>query len=886
MDIGPISSLSASSPHNKGPRPLKENSAMATQTQAKIVIKGQNEVKDAVRGASNDLMSLTQTIQKVGNAFRSAFTVTAVIGAVKQLGSAIGTMVTEDFGEANRAYAQLAMALGDSTAYDEVVANIDRLSKQTLAANGDIEAMVAELAALGKSADEINAISDASVALSNVTGKDLSSSMTIMLATLNGTTTQLKRMGIDLGDLTEEELKSGAAIEIVNDRFGRYSEMLAETDLNQSLKNMSETWGDIKEKIGGVVSYNFGPLLRQLDAGFEAFGQNVNSVTTYVGAVIANLPEVFSLAMDTVGKVIARTFRWETIKTIVVDMVKNIGSLLAALFEGMLKAIPDFLKTAGAGIVEWIAYIALNLKMEIKKAVTDAVNSLGEWLSGTWFGRLFGLGDGMAAFSFDMSADEAAAAELKRSYQEAFGGFGDVFSEHIGNAVDAVKESGQGFADTFTGLYGDIMTDYSSQLSQIIGPELAEIRSAADAADQSAILEQIAANTAKTGTSPTASSDEGSTDESITSSISALVSTVEDEGGSLEDALQAIIDEYSSAMNDIVIPGFERVDDTLKSTDATSTLSQIEENTRDDGSDAAATGYRSLGDRLLESAESSVSSIFSRLTESARSSANPFIAIIGTVISEAAGPVIDAISPLIGAIDGLADPVQVLARIITGIVNILAPAVQTVIQPLLDVTTYLGESIGRLFLPILDPLCAAFNLLGQILMTAVVPVFQTLAPIFEVLGLVVTTLNPILILLAKAFTILMSPVQFIADLFSWLGNWVRYLGDCIYVATWNLTHWFNRKSYGSSPGGFSSDAFSGLQGRLDAIDELAAGTSHGASDSVSTGTSLASASYQGGTTVTINIWQQAPVVGDGGMAAFARMIRREFEALDHYGVTT
>lgn len=859
---------------------------MAAQTQAKIVIKGQNDVKDAVKGASSDLMGLTQTLQKVGSAFKSAFTVTAIIGAVKQLGSAIGTMVTEDFGEANRAYAQLAMALGDSSAYDAVVENMDRLSKTTTIANGDIEAMVAELAALGKGADEINSISNAAVALSNVTGKDLSSSMTIMLATLNGTTTQLKRMGIDLGNVTEEELKSGAAIEIVNERFGQYSEMLAETDLNQSLKNMSETWGDIKEKIGGVVAYNFGPLLRQLDAGFETFAQNVNSFTTYVGAVIANLPEVFSLAMDTVGRIIGRTFKWETIKTIVVDTVKNIGSLLAALFEGLLKAIPDFLKTAGAGIVEWIAYIALNLKMEIKKAVTDAVNSLGEWLAGTWFGKLFGLGDGMATFSFDMSADEAAAAELKKGYQEAFGGFGDVFQEHIGAAVDAVKTSGQGFADTFTGLYGDIMADYSTQLASIIGPELAEIRSAADAADQTAILEQIAGNTAKTGSSSTTTDESGEDEDSITSSISTLVSTVEEEGGSLEDALQAIVDEYSSAMNEIVIPGFEKVDETLQSTDAGSTLARIEENTRDDGNDEKSTGYRSLGDRFLESAESSISSLFGRLTESARSSGNPLVAILGSIVSEVAGPVIDAISPLVGVVDSLADPVQVLARIITGIVNILAPAVQTVIQPILDVTTYLGESIGRLLLPLLDPLCAAFNVLGQILMTAIVPVFQTLAPLFEVLGLVLTTLNPILILVAKAFTILMSPVQFIADLFSWLGKWVEYLGHCIYVATYNLTHWFSPKSFGSSPGGFSSDAFSGLQGRLDAIDELAMGTSTGASDSVSTGTSLASASYQGGTTVTINIYQQAPVVGDGGMSAFARMIRREFEALDHYGVTT
>ena len=37
--------------------------------------------------------------------------------------------------------------------------------------------------------------------------------------------------------------------------------------------------------------------------------------------------------------------------------------------------------------------------------------------------------------------------------------------------------------------------------------------------------------------------------------------------------------------------------------------------------------------------------------------------------------------------------------------------------------------------------------------------------------------------------------------------------------------------------------------------------------------------------MTINIYQQSPVVGDGGMRAFAQMVRDEFAELDYYGVT-
>jgi hypothetical protein len=131
----------------------------------------------------------------------------------------------------------------------------------------------------------------------------------------------------------------------------------------------------------------------------------------------------------------------------------------------------------------------------------------------------------------------------------------------------------------------------------------------------------------------------------------------------------------------------------------------------------------------------------------------------------------------------------------------------------------------------------------------------------------------------------MSPLEYVADLFSWLGSWVQYLGSVIATAAYNLVHPFRKKSYASSPGSFSSDAFSGLSDRLANIDAIADQGSV-ATDAVSTTTAVGNAGYQGATQVTINIYQNSPVVGSDGMRAFAQMIRGEFERLDYYGVTT
>ena len=75
-----------------------------------------------------------------------------------------------------------------------------------------------------------------------------------------------------------------------------------------------------------------------------------------------------------------------------------------------------------------------------------------------------------------------------------------------------------------------------------------------------------------------------------------------------------------------------------------------------------------------------------------------------------------------------------------------------------------------------------------------------------------------------------------------------------------------------------------IKGKWNDIDSAFEQTA--STGTASTATAVSSAGYQGATHVTINIYQEAPVVGDGGMRQFARMIRSEWENISYYGVTT
>lgn len=480
--------------------------------QAKVIIKGQNDIGSAVKSAAGDLSSLKNAANKLGGTLKTALSVTAIIASIKLLSDAVAGCFSE-FSDAERSYKQLALALKDTSAYTKITSVIEGLSSQTLSSKGDIEAMVAELAALGKNADEIEAISSAAVYLSNVTGRDLNSSMTTLLNTYNGTTTQLERLGINLDGVTREELAQGEAIDVVIEKLGDYSKMMAEDDSRQHLVNMSNTWGDIRQQIGGVLDYNFGPWLAKLDGAFSGIKTNLMNIINYVGAVVKNFPEVFRLSLSTIWEMIKRTFEWDSLKLVFLNTVKNIGIIATAMLNAVFETIPKLLAGVVSGVINWIAYIAVNIESSILGAFQGAINKAGQEIQGTWVGKIFGLGDKLA--TLDVGAGEVAAKadQYKTKADESFESLGPVLKDAVVRAIDTAGTVSSNTAEMINTIYGDIATDFRTALDDIVSPDLVAIAQKADAADQTHILEQIASSTASTASSSEETAENTSSDK-------------------------------------------------------------------------------------------------------------------------------------------------------------------------------------------------------------------------------------------------------------------------------------------------------------------------------------------------------------------------------------
>lgn len=861
---------------------------------AKVIIKGENQISGAVRGAKNDLSGFSQAAQKVGDTLKKAFAITAVVASLKKLGDACSACFN-DFSQANRAYKQLSLVMKDQSAYKSVIANIDRLSRQTLSSKGDIEAMVSELAALGKSADEINRISDAAVALSNVTGKDLNSSMTTLLNTYRGTTTQLNKLGIDTSNLTKHQLENGAAVDLVISKFSALSQSMAEADTSQHIQNIKNTFGDIKQQIGGILDYNFGPMIADLDRMLSDMFSNITGRINYIGAVIANLPQTASLACQTIWELIKRTFEWDTIKDLFLTVIENITSTIKFILENLTTTVADVVDGITSGIILEIQYIAQSLYQELLDSIYRVFNTTEEEFKNSWLGKLIdfsntvsgGLKVAMGIFSLrpkdlasgkpnavsealiksgvsDLSKTTLASSDvdaetvteaLKKSADAAFEKAGTAFADLFKNAVEAGKENLSNTAEFFTDNYSDIIEGFKSDLDLIVAPALEEIEIKADA---------------------TAHAVDGTTTavEKIDTDLKkgTFLDKLGDKIASLAGGWSKADDGQAASFGTAVIDSF-----CDKMGEAGEVASKLAVNMASMGPvlGAIATALEYVFEGLNQVIGTVLTDIVEYGLEPLRE--------LGRVIGELLLPVFEALAPQLEKImefskilfNAIGSVLQPIFNMVAKIVEVLSPVFDTLVEVITTIAEVL-QAVGAILETVLQPV---LSVIATIIKTA-------LAPALELISVILEILSPVLKVFAKIVVTITGTIQYVVQILQhWVATVMNWLAD-LSIFGWHPFSGLRMNDPGS-PGSYSSY----IQSKWDSIDQAFEGatslteSSSSSQANTSTTTAVTSAGYQGATQVTINIYQQAPVVGDMGMRAFAQMIRTEFEALSYYGVT-
>lgn len=863
---------------------------------AKIVIKGDNQLKAPLKQAQQDITGFEKVASQVGNTLKKAFTVGAVVVSIKKLKDAAADCLSE-FNEADRAYKQLSLALNDTKGFDTLTKSIKELSRQTLASKGDVEAMVSELAALGKSTEEIDSISRAAVYLSNVTGKDLNSSMQTLLNTYNGTTKQLNKLGIDTSELTKEELKQGAAVQVVIDKFADLSKEMAKNDTTQRLKNIKDSLGDIKQSVGDLVNTLISSTVQKIDDGLLQIKEKFNNFIQEAKVVIQNFPEVMSRLFNAIKKGLSNLFSYEGIKTFLSNVLNLFKTSLQAGFTNianLMEGIVGLVERVGDGVRNYLKYLIIKICDDIGINISEVINSIGEWLTGTTLGKaidqvLSKVINGVklvgniiknipSIVKIVISNIGTIIASLFNNLPKAIGqvfvGLGNKVAEFalkikndIAQAIeDTVNGVGEKISETWLGRWlglGKGMKDFS------IGVDRTSEREARDRANNAFSNAGSFLSNIGDDLEPMMKEIESLLNPVFTKWTSDNATTIGQtmakwSAKNADDYYKAAKESFTDIGSFLKDWGANFVGDMKDGWGETAdALATIFEDSFGGSFDEFLEWFRPFMEEKLASTGSSSGSGTNKIKEGGSDLSKVFNAVVSEFSSQMgqAGELIgklaqnmSSMGPLIGAV------VTAIHYVVGGLAETLGPILNEFVEWGIKPLTQLGKMLGSVLVPIFEEIMPSIITTGK----ALTALFKSLT---NILGPVIKIISKIL---GPALSALATVVMYIVGTISWACEWISY------AITWVLNKiTFGWVSTTSKPGSLKSYI-------SNMTADIPSGTDT-SEDSTSSSTAVSNASYSGGTVVHLNVYQNGTVVGQNGIMEFALMIRDKLVESNYLG---
>lgn len=251
-------------------------------TEAKVIIKGENKVKQPLEDAKQSLNGFADHAKKIGESIKAALApvalITGAVALIKKSTQELSEMVKSGAEYASQMNS-LKVALKATTGeFNTLTEKIRILDDKTTASREELFSYMQQLSAFGKNAQEVDKLTEASVILANVTGNTLSGAASALMKTLEGSSEQLKGFGIDLSNLTEEQLKSGEAADYIIEKYSEMSDEIAKNSPAQLLDNIGSTLKNIRDNLGAKLYDAISPALETLYGWLKSIEEWINGI--------------------------------------------------------------------------------------------------------------------------------------------------------------------------------------------------------------------------------------------------------------------------------------------------------------------------------------------------------------------------------------------------------------------------------------------------------------------------------------------------------------------------------------------------------------------------------------------------------------------------------
>lgn len=258
--------------------------------QFKVGLKNQNGVKKEVQSLQNDVVNkLGSSFSKLGGLIAAAFSVSAIIGFSNECRKAydtsvemqtkLETIMRQRMNATNEEIERIrelnSVLQSQGVIEDDIAAAGAQQLSTFLNTSSALETLIPAMENLVAQQKGFNATAGDAVNVGNLMGK-----------VMQGQTSALTRVGITFTEAQEAVLKYGneqerAAMlaEVITNNVGNMNEALGDTPQGKMLQ-MANTWGDIQENIGNILT-----------SGIYPFLDSLNTMLGYLNTATAKLAE-------------------------------------------------------------------------------------------------------------------------------------------------------------------------------------------------------------------------------------------------------------------------------------------------------------------------------------------------------------------------------------------------------------------------------------------------------------------------------------------------------------------------------------------------------------------------------------------------------------------
>ena len=224
------------------------------------------------------IQGLTQGLKKAKRSLRKFERNTAAMGStlttsltVPMLGFAAASI--KAFDQQAKAEASLRTALGENkVAFKNLTEQAREFQKVSLFGDEVIIQQQSYLASLGMTEEQINKVIAASIDLAAGTGQTLEFGVRNLAKTFAGLTGELGESIPALKDLTKEQLKAGAAVDVVAKQFKGQGEAAAEAGLG-GFTQLKNSMMDFAEEVGKSLMPMLNPLRKRLQEATDRLSE-------------------------------------------------------------------------------------------------------------------------------------------------------------------------------------------------------------------------------------------------------------------------------------------------------------------------------------------------------------------------------------------------------------------------------------------------------------------------------------------------------------------------------------------------------------------------------------------------------------------------------------